>query len=79
MVSAYLIPNDRQLVVVAVNYGNMEKLIRLDIPGLHIEKIIPYTTSDGPGENLLPGKSLKIPYGRDIPSRSIVTFVCTYN
>jgi O-glycosyl hydrolase len=78
MVSAYMIPNEKQLVAVAINYDNSTKRIKLDIPGLSIEKAIPYITTDNPGENLLPGKLLEMSMEREIPSRSVVTFVCTY-
>jgi hypothetical protein len=78
MVSAYMIPNEKQLVAVAINYDNSTKRIKLDIPGLSIEKAIPYITTDNPSENLLPGKLLEMSMEREIPSRSVVTFVCTY-
>jgi hypothetical protein len=78
MISAYLLPDKKQLVVVAVNYDDSEKKIKFDIPGLSIEEAIPYITSDLPGENLSPGKSLKMPEEIGISSRSVVTFVCTY-
>lgn len=78
MVSAFLNANDKQLVVVAVNYGNSDEKMKFDIPGLKIEKAIPYRTSDLPGENLAPGRPLEKSLETMVPSRSIVTYVCYY-
>jgi O-glycosyl hydrolase len=78
MVSAYHIPVNKQLVVVAINYGNSDEKIKWDIPGLKIKKAIPYTTSDKQGDGLAPGKTQENMFESVISSRSIVTFVCTY-
>ncbi len=78
MVSAFLNANDKQLVAVAVNYGNSDEKMRFDLPGLQVEKVVPYTTSDKSGENLSPGKPLERSLETVVLSRSIVTFVCTY-
>ncbi len=78
MVSAFLNTNDKQLVAVAVNYGNSDEKMKFDIPGLKIEKAIPYRTSELPGENLAPGRPLEKSLETMVPSRSIVTYVCYY-
>lgn len=78
MVSAYHIAKDKQVVVVAVNYGTSGKKFRLNIPGVKIIKAIPYITSDKEGENLLPGTPLEKSLEAEILPRSVVTFVCNY-
>lgn len=78
MISAYLMTDRKQVAVVAVNYGNSPKQIRLQIPGLKIISVIPYTTSDKEGETLLPGKLLDKTLKAEIQPRSVVTYVCNY-
>lgn len=78
MISAYQINQEKQLVAIAVNYDTSPKKIKLEVPGLSIKKAVPYITSDNPDDNLAPGKLLEMPLESEIPSRSVVTFVCTY-
>jgi O-glycosyl hydrolase len=78
MLSAYLNKDEKQVIVVAVNDGNLKEKIRLKISGLHIEKVIPYITSEEPNENLSPEKPLGTLLETEIPSMSIITYVCFY-
>jgi len=78
MVSAFLNTSDKKLIAVAINYGNSETKMKLNVPGLCIQKAVPYLTSDRPGENLLPGSPLGKSLDTVVPSRSIVTYVCSY-
>ena len=79
MVSAYWRPKAKQIVTVAINYGHQDSRFRLAFPGVHIHKVVPYLTSDKKENNLYPEKELGASRDAVVPSRSVVTFVCSYD
>ncbi len=75
MVSSYIHPESKQLVVVSINYSDKAETVRFNIKGASVKGFVPYVTSDQDGDNLKPGKKFSGRSGYVVPAKSVVTFV----
>ncbi len=75
MISAYAGPREKQVVAVAVNYGDRARELTFSLPGMRVTDVIPYTTSDDAGDDLAPGPGLGPELAARIKPRSVTTYV----
>ncbi|GGH42096.1 xylanase [Dyadobacter endophyticus] len=74
MVSAYA--NEKQMVLVAINYGNEERVLQPEINGFRVKGGADvYLTSGEEGVDMKPSKDESLNDGVKIPGRAIVTVV----
>ena len=79
MISAYRNENDKELVIVIINYSEEDKDIRLNQKGVKASKFRPYLTSDNPEDNLRPLALVKSNSKMMVPARSALTLTGKYN
>ena len=75
MVSAFIHDEDKQLVIVAINYSDEPQDIDFQFKNTTVNSFIPFITSDTEGDNLRPGNPHPANETFQIPARAVVTFV----
>ncbi|WP_353722234.1 hypothetical protein [Dyadobacter sp. 676] len=73
MVSAFA--NEKQVVLVAINYGNEERVLRPEIAGLKVKNAEVYLTTGDKGVDMKHTKVKNLKKGLKIPARGMVTVV----
>lgn len=73
MVSAYT--NEKQIVLVAINYGNEERILRPEVSGFRVKGADVYLTTGEVGVDMKRGKVGNLKDGVTVPGRGIVTVV----
>lgn len=73
MVSAY--SNEKQVVLVAINYGNEERILKPEIGGLKVKGAEVYLTTGEKGVNMRHSRTSGTKAGVKIPPRGLVTVV----
>lgn len=76
MVSAYA--NEKQVVLVAINYGNEERVLRPEVSGLKVKRAEVYLTTGEKGVDMKREKVGSIKDGVKIPGRGISTLIIDF-
>ncbi|MNL78528.1 hypothetical protein D3C87_2049410 [compost metagenome] len=73
MVSAYA--NEKQVVLVVINYGNEERVLKPEVSGIKVKGADVYLTTGEKGVDMKRSKVGSLEGGVTIPTKSIKTIV----